>query len=190
VLDEVSGRDVGELFRDRMPPGKRAGRLFRRLGSHFIRCFPGGQPTRTLADHWRAMRASGKLARGMPMLPALHPRFPMVALERLERPLGPLSADVLRPLERLFEAHAHSRRYALERPDCALVDSALRLAMMFPMALWMIRWLAADREPTEADIVEVVVALERGMALPALDRAVRYFAQSGDLERLVAWYAR
>jgi hypothetical protein len=32
--------------------------------------------------------------------------------------------------------------------------------------------------------------LERGIALPALNRATRYLAESGELERLIAWYGR
>jgi hypothetical protein len=39
-------------------------------------------------------------------------------------------------------------------------------------------------------MVQIVVALERGIVLPALNQATRYLAQSGDLERLIAWYAR
>jgi len=190
AAEQVSGHELGELFRDRRPPSKRTWKLFRRLGAHFIRCFPGGPPMRTFGDQWRAMRAGGRLARGAAVLPELHPQFPAIDSERLERALGPLSAEVLRPLERLFVAHAVSRRYALETSGRSLVDSARCLVFAFPVALWMLRWLAADREPVPDDMVQIVVALERGLALPALNGAVRYLAESGELERLAAWYAR
>lgn len=190
AAEELSEHELGELFRDRVAPGKRAAQILRRVGAHFIRCFPGGRPTRTLRDHWHVMRAGGRLAKG-PMTPAdLHPRFAATETERLERPLGPLSNSVLRPLERFFVAHAVSRRYALAQPTTALVDSARRLALMYPMGMWMLRWLAVDREPTTEDVVGIVVALERGMTLAGLIRAVRWFADSGELERLAAWYAR
>ncbi len=190
VLGEAAGRDLGELFRDREPPSKRTGRLFRRLGTHFIRCFPGGRPTRSLMDHWRVSRLSGRLARGANVLTELHPRFPEISLDRLERPLGPLRGDVLRPLERFYETHAASKRYALTQPSFSLVDSFRRLAFAFPIALWMLRWLTVDREPADEDMVQIVVALERGLSLSALNRAMRYLAKSGQLERLIAWYSR
>ena len=133
---------------------------------------------------------SGRLARGARVLPELHPRFPAIDLERLEGALGPLSAEVLRPLERFYESHAVSKRYVIGPPGGSLVDSVRRLAFAFPMSLWMLRWLAADREPAAEDMVQIVVALERGISLSGLNGAVRYMAESGQLERLIAWYAR
>jgi hypothetical protein len=136
------------------------------------------------------MRLSGQLARGASTLPELHPRFPAITLERLERPLGPLGSELLRPLNRFYQAHAVSKRYAVGAPGGSLVDSVRRLAFAFPMSLWMLRWIAANHEPTADDMVQIVVALERGIVLPALNGATRYLATSGELERLIAWYAR
>ncbi len=190
AAEELSDHELGELFRDRVVPGKRTSRLFRRLGAHFVRCFPGGKPTRTLRDHWYAMRASGRLAKAHTLPADLHPRFAAVASEQLERALGPLGDDVLKPLERCFVAHAVSRRYALSHSNSSLLDSTRRLTFMHPMAMWLLRWLAVDREPTAEDMIEIVVALERGMATAGLDRAVHWLAESRELERLAAWYAR
>jgi lysine-N-methylase len=190
VMEQLASADAGHLFQEREPPTRRTGRLFRRLGAHFIRCVPGGRPTRTFGDQWRVMRLGGRLARGGQILPELHPQFRAIEIEHLERALGPLSAEVLRPLARFFETHAVSKRYAIGPPAGSLVDSYFRLAFAFPMGLWMLRWLAADREPTTEDMVQIVVALERGIVLPALNRASRYLAESGELERLIAWYGR
>lgn len=190
AMEELACADAGHLFQDRQPPSRRTARLFRRLGAHFIRCVPGRQPVRTFGDQWRVMRSSGRLARGGRELPELHPRFPAIEADRLEAALGPLANEVLRPLERFYEAHAISKRYALSAPGGPLVDSTARLTFAFPMALWLLRWLATDRVPTADDMVQVVVALERGIVLPALNRASRYLAESGELERLIAWYGR
>ncbi len=190
AMEELAAADAGHLFQDRQPPTRRAAKLFRRLGAHFIRCVPGGEPIRTLGDQWRVMQLSGQLARGKALLPQVHPQFSAIAVDHLERALGPLNAEILHPLPRLYAAHALSNRYALARPQNSLVDSARRLAFTFPMALWMLRWLAHDREPTADDMVQIVVALERGMVLPALNRAARYLSESGELERLAAWYSR
>ncbi len=64
AMEQLACGDVGHLFQDRQPPSKRTARLFRRLGAHFIRCVPGGRPTRTLGDQWRVMRLSSRMARG------------------------------------------------------------------------------------------------------------------------------
>jgi lysine-N-methylase len=190
ATEQLASADAGHLFQEREPPTKRSGRLFRRLGVHFIRCFPGGRPMRSLGDQWRVMRLTGQLARGSRQLPELHPRFRAISLERLERPLGPLRSELLLPLNRFFETYAASKRYALSRGSGPLVDGVRRLAFAFPMSLWMLRWLSAEREPVAEDMVQIVVALERGLVLPALNSAARYLAQSGQLERLIAWYGR
>jgi hypothetical protein len=39
-------------------------------------------------------------------------------------------------------------------------------------------------------MVQIVVAMERGLALPALNRAAGYLAESGQLERMIVWYGR
>jgi Fe-S-cluster containining protein len=190
ATEQLAGADAGHLFQERKPPARRSGRLFRRLGGHFIRCFPGGPPARSLADHWRAMRQSGQLARSPATLPELHPCFPPMSSEKLERALGPLSGEVLRPLDRFFVTHSMSKRYALMAGGGSLVDSVRRLAFTFPISLWMLRWLASERKPEADDVVQIVVALERGLPLPALSGAARYLAHSGQLERLIAWYGR
>ena len=73
VLERSAPDDVGQLFQDRQPPSRSAGRLFRRLGAHFVRCVPGGRPTRTWLDHWRVLRLSGQLARSQQPRPRTAP---------------------------------------------------------------------------------------------------------------------
>ena len=145
---------------------------------------------RTWRDRWRAAWLSGQLARGHSRYPALHPQFPAIGAGQLERPLGALTEEVLRPLNRFFESHAASLQYALNDAQSPLNASFRRLAFTYPMALWMLRWLSADRVPTTNDMVTIVVALERGYVLPALSTASKFMASSGDLERLIAWYSR
>jgi lysine-N-methylase len=190
VLEQTASNEVGALFQDRQPPRRATARLFRRLGAHFVRCAPGGPPVRTWRERLRSARFGGQLARARGRLPELHPQFPAVAAELLERPLGPLPVEALRPLNRFFEAHAASLMYALADPTAPLVTSFRRLAFAYPMGMWMLRWLAADRPPTADDMATTVVALERGYVLPALGRAGGFLAASGELERLVVWYGR
>jgi lysine-N-methylase len=190
VLERSAADNVSELFQQRCPPAPKAARLFRRLGAHFVRCVPGSPPNRTWRDHWRAFRFSGQLARAQSQVPAIHPRFPRAEIDELERPLGPLPAEVLLPLERFFEAHALSKRFVINSPRRSLVEGYRCLAFTYPMALWLLRWLTAGRSLTDDDTVTIVVALERGLALPALTPATGYLVDSGELERMIAWYGR
>lgn len=190
LFTQLAYEGSGQIFENRQPPKRRSARLFRRLGAHFIRCVPGGPPTRSWSDHFRIWRQSGQLARTSVEVPELHPLFTSTAIEKLERPLGPLAAEVLRPLNRFFESHAASKRFALSQPTRPLVENLRRVAFALPMSLWMLRWRAVDREPAADDMVQIVVALERGLELSALSRATSYLAESGELEQLVAWYSR
>jgi lysine-N-methylase len=190
VLEESAPDDVGALFQDRQPPSRSTARLFRRLGAHFIRCVPGGRPTVTWRDHWRVFRLSGQLARSRTIVPDLHPLFPATQVERLERPLGPLGDDILRSLDRFFAAQIASRRFVINSRRNSLVQSYRSLAFTLPMAFWMLRWLSAERPATPDDMVQIVVALDRGLALPALTSAADYLAESSQLEKLIAWYGR
>jgi hypothetical protein len=54
----------------------------------------------------------------------------------------------------------------------------------------MLRWLAVERTPTREDMIDIVVALERGFVMPALGSAAGFLARSGELERMAAWYGR
>jgi hypothetical protein len=54
----------------------------------------------------------------------------------------------------------------------------------------MLRWLTTERAPTADDLVQIVVALERGLELRALSSPANFMAESGELERLIVWYSR
>jgi hypothetical protein len=97
----------------------------------------------------------------------------------------------MRPLDRFFESHAISKQYAVVGAGGrSLVESFRALSLAFPLALWMLRWASGQRPPTAADMVNIVVALERGRGMPAISRSATMMARSQQLERLIAWYAR
>ena len=94
------------------------------------------------------------------------------------------------PLERFFETHTISKQYAVIAHKRSLVASFRALVLTYPMALWLLRLAIGQRQPTAADAVDIVVALERGQGMSALYRAASTMANTRQLERLVAWYAR
>ena len=189
LLEQAACDEVGQIFEDRQPPCRVPRGYFvdweRIL---FDVTLEVGRPAQCpIIGEFSTQRST--CTDGKPGARAAS-QFPAIDLDRLERPLGPLTGDVLQPLNRFFESHAVSKRYTLVRPANSVVESVRRLTFAFPMSLWMLRWLAAEREPVADDLVQIVVALERGLELPALIRAAGYLAESGQLERLIAWYSR
>jgi hypothetical protein len=211
-LEAAAVEGAGEFFRDRRPPARSTAFLFRLLGVHYIRSHPGFlsaremgfQPvgTRTIQPvdqaggkanprgRWHMLRAMARFARGQGTVPAIHPQFPDAAFESLEEPVGPLSPEVAQPLNRYFETHAASKQYAVVGTHRPLVENFRALAFKYPIALWLLRLASGGREPTKSDMVDIVVALERGHGLTALGRAAMAMAGKRELERLIAWYAR
>ena len=69
------------------------------------------------------------------------------------------------------------------------------LTVLYPVGLWMLRWISVGRTPLATDMPEIIVALDRGQGFAPLAgykqrRRIHLLAQLGDLERLVVWYGR
>jgi len=190
LLEGAATEGASEFFRQRKPATAATTLLFRQLAVHYIRTHPSFPVCNRWRDRWRLMWLSAKFARGKGEVPAIHPEFPRTTFERLERPLGPLSADVTLPLHRFFETHLNSNAYALVGHRRSLVTSYRALVLAYPLALWLLRLAVGDREPLETDVIDMVVALERGQGTAALARCASTMSSTQQLERLVAWYAR
>ena len=136
VLETAAVQDTPDLFRQRRPPRLSAGMLFRQVALEYARLHPKFMIESSWRERWRLVVAALAFARGRGPLPAMHDCFPLTTFEALERPLGPLEADVLRPLTAFFEATAASKHYAAPgRPGWSLLDSFRALALTYPLAL-------------------------------------------------------
>jgi len=190
ILESSSTDKAAEFFRDRQPPSRSTGVLFRQLGVHYVRSHLAFATSGRWRERWRLLRASAVFAHGKGRVPALVPEFPETTFEELERPLGPLSDEVAQPLSRFYETHATSKQYAIVVGRHSLVASFRALALTYPLALWLLRLVIGHREPALEDVIGVVVAMERGQGMSGLTRAANTMADAEQLERLVAWYAR
>ncbi len=191
LLAGVATEGAGEYFTDRQPASAAAASLFRQAAAHYVRVHPGFQATNTWGERWRMMWTSLAFTRGRGEVPPVHPEFPAATFDELERPLGALDETVARPLNRFIETHAVSKQYALVGAGGrTLVENFRLLALSFPIAMWLLRWAVGDREPETKDMIDIVVALERGRGVPSIARSAGAMGQSGQLPRLVAWYAR
>ena len=179
-----------EFFRERKPATAATTLLFRQLAVHYIRTLPSFPVCSRWRDRWRLVWLSARFARGKGKVPAIHPEFPITTFAHLERPLGPLSTAVTLPLNRFFETHVTSQAYAVVGHRRSLVTSYRALVLAYPMALWLLRLAVGEREPSATDVIDMVVALERGQGTAALARCANTMSSTQQLERLVAWYAR
>ncbi len=134
--------------------------------------------------------------RGTGRTPTIDKIFPVANMEALEIPLGVMRPEMYVPLARFMETNSASFMYAIsDRQSWSVVDSIRGLALRFPVALWMLRWLAQGRQPTVQDVLQVVVALDRSQGYAPLCGTnhrwrLSMLGANGDLERLVVWYAR
>ncbi len=192
MLEAAAPENAADHFRDRerRPPARSTEVLVRQIGVHFARSFPGFPQGSSWGAWWRLLRSSAHFVRGQGNPGELHPAFAAQSFEDLQRPLGALPEEVSRPLTQLFETQAISHQYALISTRESLIQSYRTLALSYAMAMWLLRLVVGSRAPQYEDVVQVVVALQRGEGLRAAVRAASVMSDTQQLERLVAWYAR
>lgn len=196
VLEKVCLDEATPFFTDRPRPAAAAGVLFRLLALDYVRLHPGYRPQRRWLERAHLASVAWTMTRGRGKLPQLHPDFPPLTFAQLEEPLGRIDPAVYKPLSRFLETAAASHVYALaNRSGWSVIDSLRGLAITLPIGLWLLRWTSAGREPTVDDMVNIVVALDRGQGYAALKGwqhrlRLRMLARLNALEPLVAWYAR
>jgi lysine-N-methylase len=177
----------------------RAGRLhFRLLAAHYAR-------RDTLADRGAGWRGRARLlaawlrfARGRGDLIPLQADFRAVPFKRLESPFGvPPEAEKI--LTRYFRVKVQGLHFCGPAfYGVSFVEGWYSLALMFPLVLWLARWLAVGegRDRLTADDVARALAVadhHHGYS-PVLGGSsirsrVRSLARHQDLDRLIAWYA-
>lgn len=197
VLADSAPGQVGDVFANRRVPDKAAGVLFRQTVAEYLRVHPAYHVESAWRERWRLTRAAFGFPLGKGLIPPLHRDFPARSFESLEqRALGPLNVALQQPLNAYYETHAASLQYAiLSRPHWSLIEKYRALALTYPVALWMLRYVIGDQAPTEPDIIDMITAVERGQGYGPLvgithRRRIRNLADLKALEPLVAWYAR
>ena len=196
VLEASAAGEVGDLFANREPPAGSARVLFRQTAAEFVRLHPRFPAKPTWGEWFRMAWGAWAIVRGRGPLPKLHLQFPPATFEQLEQPLGRLDPAVYQPLVRFIETTAVSWNYALAcRGRWSVIESLRQLALTYPIGLWLLRWASAGREPTPADMLDIVTALDRGQGYAPLAgskqrRRLQLLASLDQSAKLVAWYGR
>jgi lysine-N-methylase len=196
TLAELSPEESKPFFDERQPPKAYAKILFRLSAIYFARLHPESRQKSSWAARLQMVKTAWKVIRGSGPTPKIDKLYPAANLEDLEKPLGVLKPDLYLPLNRFIETNSASFMYAIsDRQGWSVVDSIRGLAIRYPIALWLLRWLAQDREPTKEDILHIICALDRSQGYEPLAGTnhrsrLSMLAANGELERLVVWYAR
>ncbi len=202
LLDLLRGAAEAELPPDSplasVPPPSRLGRtLFRLHAGQYARIDSYTSAQKGLAGRWRLFRAAVRLVRGTGTLPRLQERLAAVPFAALERSFGPLPAEADEMLTRYYRIKLEGLHFCgLAYYGIPLVEGFRSLALIYPVVLWIARWLAASQggeRLTADDVADALATADHHHGYsPALGSfgarsRVRTLAQTGDLERLIAW---
>lgn len=196
TLAELAPEESKPFFEDRRSPKNYSKVMFRLMAIDCARLHPQAVHRSTWMARYQLMTTAWKIVRGTGRTPAVEKAFAAVNFEELEKPSGPLSPEIYQPLARFIETTSASFLYAIaDRQGWSVVESIRGLALLFPVGLWLLRWASQGREPTTEDMVHIIVALDRSQGYrPHSGTAHRLrlttLGYGGELERLVAWYAR
>jgi lysine-N-methylase len=149
---------------------------------------------------WKLLRSIVRFVRGTGNIPVLQAGFREVPFAALEQPFGRPSSAVEELMTRYFQVKLRGLHFCGRGfYDFSFVEGACYLALMWPITLWLARWLAAGDGRGEITLDDVSQALavadhNHGFS-PMLAQGnarsrVRLLQQSGDLTKLCFWYAR
>jgi len=200
LVTEAASQEVGTSSESPIEPS-RAGRLqFRMLAAQYSRVDTFEKAARGLRGRVRLLRAALRFARGQGNAFPLHPGFREVPFEQLEVPFGGIPDEADAILTRYLRVKIQGIHFCgLAYYRIPFVEGFYSLALVFPVVLWLSRWLAASesRDRITADDVARTLAIadhHHGYS-PVLGtrssrRRVRLMTHFDDLERLCRWYAR
>ncbi len=178
----------------------RTGRLhFRMLIAQYARKDTAAEVASGWRGRLRLLKAALKFAKGTGKLPALQAAFgevPFAEVENVSREL-PTEAEEL--FTRYFRVkvqglHFCGRAYY----DLPLVEGFQSLALMYPLVIWLARWLAVtngrDRLTMEDISQALAIADHHHGYSPALGtrtarNRVRQLSQLDDIRKLCLWFA-
>jgi lysine-N-methylase len=201
LLSRLTGKATadersGEVFLHPRRPERVARLLFRQILFEYLRLHPDYHARRTWSERWRLARGAAAFARGTSPSEFAGEHFSATTFAALERPVGEISDDIRRPLDRFFEKATTARQYLLlGDTSWTLVDGFRALAVSHAAAMWLLRLTCGNRKPALEDVLRVLRTIDRGLGYDWLLgrrhlRRVTFLNRLGDLTRLLAWYAR
>jgi lysine-N-methylase len=209
-LDQIAGESADEILEalvrragEKVPALPSVAEKPSRFGRLFLRLLVLDHArATTVADRavgsshrWKLLAASFSFAMASGQTPALREELKTVPFAEIERPFGPLPADAEALLDRYFRVKVQSLQFCGRGfHDCSLIEGFRNLALLYPIILWLARWLAVshDRENLlAADVMSAISMADHQYGFtPYVSWRTRLLQQRGDIVRLCGWYAR
>jgi lysine-N-methylase len=191
----ASEEKSGEVFRRPRRPEMIARMLFRQILFEYLRLHPDYHARATWSERWRVIRGAMTFARGKGRLKFAEDDFPAATFEVLERPLGEVAEELMRPLVRFYEKAAAAKQYLLlGDASWTLVDCFRAMAASHAAALWLLRLACGNRKPVLDDVLKALCTIDRGLGWDWLlgrrhRRRLAFLNRLGALSGLLAWHA-
>ena len=209
-LDQISGESADEILEalvanaaekapslpEMVPEPSAFGRLFLRLMVlEHARLVTVADAEVRSAHRWKMLAAAFRFARSTGRTPELRAELAAVKFADVEKDFGALTPAMEVLLTRYFRVKVQSLHFCgrafYDRP---LLEGFRNLVLLFPIIIWLPRWLAVSAGRTqlaEADVLRAVSLVDHryGFA-PYLGWRTRLLHQRNDIVKLCAWYAR
>jgi lysine-N-methylase len=136
-----------------------------------------------------------RFARHSGQTPALRDGLTEVKFADIEKSFGPLSTGAEAALTRFFRVKIQSLHFCGRAfHDRPLIEGFRSLALLYPVIIWMSRWLAVSdgrASLSDADIIRAVSMVDYHHGYSPYSRwRVGLLNQRNDIARLCSWYAR
>jgi lysine-N-methylase len=147
------------------------------------------------SHRWKMLAAAFRFTRSSGSTPALREGLKSVKFAAIEKPFGPLSPGAEAVLTRYFCVKIQSLHFCGKAfHDRPLIEGFRNLALLYPIVVWLARWLAVSDGRTEladGDVMNAVSLVDYQYSYsPYLGWRTRLLQQRNDIVRLCVWYAR
>ena len=209
-LDQITGESADEILEalvqssaKKLPALPRETKKPTRFGRLILRLLVLEHArTVTVADtdvrsgqHWKMFIAAMKFFPSNGSTPALRPELGRVGFAKIENNFGPLSANAEQLLTRYFRVKIQSLHFCgkgfYDRP---LIEGFRNLALVYPITIWLTRWLAVSAGRTsvaDADVMRAISLVDCHFGFsPYLSWRTRLLQQRDDIVRLCQSYAQ
>jgi len=208
-LDQISGEDADEIIgalvesaAKKLPDVPLNGEKPSRFGQLFLRLLVlEHAQAPTVADRnvrsgyrWKLLLAALRLVPASGQTPALREGLRSVRFAEIETSFGTLPPGAEALLTRYLRVKVQSLHFCGAafhgRP---LIEGFRNLALLYPVIVWLARWLAASdgrQQLSEADVVRAVTLVDYQYSYsPYLSWRTRLLHSRNDIVRLCIWYA-
>ena len=199
VVQATEAEVTEENFPNQEPTA--AGRMqFRMLTAQYARKDTHAVLARRWRNRWTLLRSAVAFAKGKGTIPILQESFGTATFSDLEGEFGSVTEEMAEIFTRYFRVKVQGLHFCgAAYYDVPFVEGFQSLALMFPVVMWLARWLAVSdnrRTLTTDDVSRALAIADHHHGYSPIfgsgsfRRRVRLLASTKEIEKLCCWYAR